>query len=157
MMLHYISLLCRPSPVFFLSYPLHSYTPSSTAAASHTPSRSMPACPHYQILTHAPVALPNPSHRSNSDCVVIYCMTRFWSRLPYSSIVSKSVASLAAATEVYFHVLSFALLDSCPVRRLAIWVWNSPRDVPVQGVTIQVSAPKSSTACITALKKKPGV
>ena len=86
-------LFCYPSPGVFLSSPHHSSPPSSSAtaaAASRAPARSILACSHYRIPTHAPGSLSEPSHRSNSDRVAIYCATVFWRRLTYSSIIKKT-------------------------------------------------------------------
>ena len=146
------------SPVVFFSSPRHAYPPSSSAtaaAASHSPDGSIPSCSHHRILTCALGALSDPSHRSNIDRVSIYCATVFWRRLTYSSIVKKPAASLATAAKFYFHVPSVFLHRSFPVSRLANWVRNPPRSVPMQGVNTQVSALKSSTACIADLKNNP--
>ena len=62
---------------------------------------------------------------------------------------------LAAAAEVYLHLSCGVLWGSRPVRRLTTWVWNPPRALTMQGVTTQVSNPKSSTAWTTALKNNP--
>ena len=116
---------CCTIPVVFLSSPRHSsppYSSSTSAVASRSPSRSIPSCSHHHIPTCAPVALSNPSHGYNSDHVAIYCTTVFWRHLTYSSIVKKPAASLAADTEVYFHVPSVVFRGSCPVSRLATCV-----------------------------------
>ena len=129
---------------------------SSTAAAVfRAPTRSISSFYHHRILTRIPGALPYPSHRSNSDCVAIYCAAVFWRRLTYSSIVKNPAASLTAAAKVYLHVLSVVLHGICPVSCLTIWVWNPPKVLPMRGVTTQVSAPKISTAWTTALKNNP--
>ena len=60
---------------FLISSP--SYPFVAAAAASRFPSRSIPDCSHHCIPTRAPSALSDPSHRSNSDCVAIYCATMF--------------------------------------------------------------------------------
>ena len=80
----------------------------------------------------------------------------FWRRLTYSSIVDNPDAYLAAAAELYLHVLSVVLRMSCPVSRLATWVWNPPRALTILGVNTQVSDPKVSTYWITVLKKEVG-
>ena len=52
----------------------------------------------------------------------MYYATVFWRRLEYSFIVKNPAASLAAASEVYFHILSVVLRGSCPVSRIDTWV-----------------------------------
>ena len=116
--LRFISIFSHPSPGVFLSYPRHSSPPSSSdtaAAASIAPARSTPACSHHCILNRALGDLSEPSHRSISDRVAIYCATVFWHRLTYSSIVSKPSISFAAAADVYFHVQFVALRRSFAV------------------------------------------
>ena len=108
------------------------------------------SCPHHRIQTRTPGSLSNPSHRFNSDRVAIYCATLFWRRLKYFSIVKNPAVSFAAATEVYLHVPSVFIGGSCSVSRLATWVWNTPRDLPMRGMNTQVSTPNISTAWITA-------
>ena len=120
----YFLFRCR-IPGFFLSCPRHSSLPSSSATASVSscaPARSIPSCSHHRIPTRAPGDLSDPSHRTNCDRVAIYCATVFWRRLTYSSIVKKPTASIAAAAEVYFHVLSVVLRGSCPVSRITTWL-----------------------------------
>ena len=85
----------------------------------NTVSQYIAACYHHRIPTHTPRLLSEPSHRSNSDHTAIYCVTVFWHRLTYSSIVKKPAASLAAAVKVYFHVPSVVLRGSCPTSRLS--------------------------------------
>ena len=75
--------------------------------------------------------------------------------LIYSSIVNNTASSLAAAAEVYLHLPSDVLFEIYTVRHLSTWVWKPTRDLPMRGVTTQVSALKSSKAWTTALKKKP--
>ena len=72
-------------------------------------------------MNFAPGALYDPSHRSNSDRVVIYCATVFWRRLMYYSIVKKPAASIAITAEVYLHILSVVLHMIFPVSRLSKW------------------------------------
>ena len=96
-----------PSPGVFLSPPCHSSPPSSyvtAAATSRAPARLISSCYHHRILTCAPGALSDPSHRSISDIVAVYCANIFWRRRTYYSIFKKPAASLAAAAEIYFHV-----------------------------------------------------
>ena len=54
---------------------LCNYSPPSFSAAaadvSLAPAILMPTCSHYQIPTHAPFALSNPSHRYSSDSVAM--------------------------------------------------------------------------------------
>ena len=73
----------------------------------------------------------------------------------YSSIINNPATSLAATAKVYLHFLSLVLRGSCPISCLVTWVQTPPGDLPMQGVTTQVYASKSSTAWITALKKNP--
>ena len=101
----------------------HSSPPSPSAvAASRPPARSIPTCSQHHIPTRAPGAISDPSHRSNSDRVVMYYATLFCRRLIYSSIVKNPTSSLAAAAEVYLHLPSGVLRGSRPVSRLATWV-----------------------------------
>ena len=105
-----------PSPGVFLSSPRHYSPPSSSATAavaSRAPSRSITSCSHHRIPTCTPGALSDPSYRSNSDRVAIYCVTVLWRRLTYSSIVKTPTASLSAAAKLYFYVLSVVLRGSC--------------------------------------------
>ena len=128
---------------------LHSspLSPSAAAAtASRAFARSSPACSHHLIPTRAPGAISDPSHRSNSDRVVMYYATVFCRRLIYSSIVKNPASSLAAVAEVYLHLPSGVLRGSRPVSRLSTWAWNPSRAFPIQGMITQVSDPKSSTA-----------
>ena len=85
----------------------------------------------------------------------MYCVTVFWSHLMYSSIINNPASSLAVAVKVYFHFPSGVLCWSCLVIRLTTWSRNPPTALPMQGVTTQVSNPKSSTAYTTALKNNP--
>ena len=129
-------LFCYSSPGVFLSSSCHSSPPSSSDTAiaySRATARSIPAFSHHRIPTHAPGALSGPSHRSNSDYLAIYCVTVFWIRLMYSSIVKKPAASLATVAEVYLRALTIFLCRSYPVSRISTWVWNPPRAVPIQG------------------------
>ena len=91
--LYLLHFFCPKSPPLL---PLLHSSPSSpsTAAAgdSRAPSRSISFCYHHRIPTRAPGALSDPSHRSNRDCVEIYCATVFCRRLMYSSI-AKNPAS----------------------------------------------------------------
>ena len=94
-----LSLPLSLSGILSLYPPHHSFPPSSSItgdAASCVPSGSIPSCHHHRIPTCSPGALYDPSHRSNSDCVLMYCATVFWRRLTYSSIVKNPTSSLAA-------------------------------------------------------------
>ena len=73
----------------------------------------------------------------------------------YYSIVRNPASPLAIADEVYSHLQPELHCRSCPISCRATWSCNPPRILPMWGVTTQVSVPKSSTACSTALKKKP--
>ena len=119
----YLLRLLRPgSPPLLLLQ--HSYPPSISAASAATslaPARLIPYCSHHHIPTRSPGALSDPSHRSNIDCVAIYCATVLWSHLVYSSIVKNPVSSRAVAAEVYIHLPSVVLHMSLPVIRLATW------------------------------------
>ena len=106
---------------------------TTSAAASRASARSITSCFHHRIPTRAPGVLSDPSHRSNSDRVEIYCTTVFWRRLTYYSIVKNPTASLAAAVELYLHVPYIFLRRICPVSLPDTWVWNPPRDLPKGG------------------------
>ena len=71
----------------------------------------------------------------------------------YSSVVWNPASSLFAAVEVYSHFLSGFCRGSPPVSRCATWSWNTPKALPMRGVSTQFYEPKSNTACTTALKK----
>ena len=73
----------------------------------------------------------------------------------YSSIINNPASSLAVAVKVYFRFPSGVLCWIRLVIRLTTWSRNPPTALPMQGVTTQVSNPKSSTAYTTALKKNP--
>ena len=78
--------------------------PSASAYATYRdPSISSPACYHHRIPTCAPGTLFDPSHRSNSDRVAMYCATVFWRRLRYSSIAKNPDSFLTVAAKVCFH------------------------------------------------------
>ena len=98
-------------------------SPSAVAAAaSRAPAKSIPTFYHHQIPTRAPGALSDPSHRPNSNRVVMYCAIVLCRRLIYSSIVKNPASSLAAAVEVYIHLPSDVLHGSRPVIRLSTWI-----------------------------------
>ena len=104
----YRSLRCTltlaPPQDSYFNYLHHSSTPSPStvaAAASRAPARSIPTCSHHRISTCAPIALSNPSHRSSSERVAIYCATVFCCRLIYSYIVNNPASSISAAAKVY--------------------------------------------------------
>ena len=105
----------------------HSSAPSPSAvaaavAASRARARSIPAYYHHRIPNRTPGALSDPSNKSNSDCVAMYCVTVFCRRLIYSYIVKNPDFPLAAAVEVYIHLPSGVLRGRRPVRRLVTWV-----------------------------------
>ena len=110
------------STPFCHSYPLPPSAAATTAAATRDPTRSILSCSHHCTPTHPPGAISDPSHRSNSDRVEMYCATMFYRHLIYSSIVKKTDSSLAAASEVYLHLPYCVLLRRCPVIRLVTWV-----------------------------------
>ena len=83
----------------------------------------------------------------------MYCATMFCRRQIESSIVWNPASSFAAAAEVYFDFPSGFRHGSLPVSRRTNWSWNPPRALPMQGVTTQISKPKSKTPCTTYLKK----
>ena len=56
---------------------------------------------------------------------------------------------------MYFRFLSGFRSGILPINRRVTWSWNPPNDLPMWGVTTQVSKPKSNTACTTSLKKNP--
>ena len=74
-------------------------------------------------------------------------------RLLYTSIFSNPTYALASTIEVYSHCLSARPCRSYPINFRAIWYWETPRSRLIQGVTTHVSASKSSTNLITALKQ----
>ena len=154
----YSLLLLRPGSLPL--HPLHHYYPlyfsSAAAAASIAPTRLMTACSYNHIPTRTPGALSEPSHRSSSDRVAMYCANVFCRRRMYSSIVWNPASSLAIAAEVYVHPPSGFCRGICPARRIATWSWKPHMALPIQGVTSQVSNPKSNTACTTDLKKESG-
>ena len=87
----------------------------------------------------------------------MYCVTVLCCRQIYSSIVWNPASYLAAtaAAKVYSHFPSVLFCGICPISCRFTWSWNPPRDIPMRGMTKQVSDPKSNTACTTALKKNP--
>ena len=152
------TLTFSPTWESYFTFLRHSSPPSPSAvatAASRPPTGSFSTCSHHRIPNCAPGALYDPSHRSNSDCVAMYCATVFCRHLINSFTVKNPASSLADAAEVYLHLLSCVLRGSRPVRHLATWVWTPPPGPCLcGGVTTQVSALKSSTAWTTALQKK---
>ena len=102
----------------------HTSPPSLSAAAAATslnPSRLSHACSHHRIPTCTHSVFYNPSHRSNSDRLVMYCATVFWCCLMYSSIVKNHASSLAVADEVYIRFLPGVQCGSRTVRCLSTW------------------------------------
>ena len=94
------------------------YSASATAAAvSLAPARSMTACSHHRIPTHAPFFLSATSQRSRSYRVAIYCTTVFCLCRMYVSIGSNHASALAASAKVYSHFQSSLFRRSCPVSR----------------------------------------
>ena len=73
----------------------------------------------------------------------------------YSYIISNTASYLVAASNVYSHLPSVRHRRSLPSNHCAIWSQKPTRTPTMQGVTTHVSAPKSSTDWITALKKNP--
>ena len=71
----------------------------------------------------------------------------------YVSIVSNSTFTLSASAEFYYHLVSSLRRRSLPVSRRTTRSWKTPSTRPMQGVTTQVSAPKSNTDWTTALKR----
>ena len=103
----------------------HSYSLSlyvAAAAAYLSLDRVITACYHHCTPTSAPGTLSDPSCRSNSDCVAMYCATVFWRRLTYSSIVKKPDSYLATAAKAYLHFPYVVLRGSFTVSRLDTWV-----------------------------------
>ena len=151
-----LRLLRTDIPLLILLH--HSSHPSLSAnssVASLAPYKLSLTCSHHCILTRAPGALSDSSHRSNSDCVAMYCATVLWCHRMYSYIVKNSASYLAVAAKVYVHFPSGDLRRSRLVNRLTTWAWNPPRVLHVWGVTTQVSNTKISTACTKALKNNP--
>ena len=108
----------------------HSSTPSHSAIAtapSRALARSIPTCPHHCIPTRDPGALSDPSYRSTSVCINMYCVTVFFRRPICSSIIKNTNSSRATASEFYLHLPSGVLRGSRPISRISIWVWNLSR------------------------------
>ena len=127
----------------------HSFPPSfyvAASVASLAPTIFVPAFYHHRIPTCSPGALSDPSHRSSSDRVFMYCVNVICRRQMSSSIVWNPASSLAVVSEMYFQFPSGFRHGSRPVSRLATWSWNPPRALPMRGVTAQVFEPKSNTA-----------
>ena len=109
-------------------------SPSAVAAAAYrAPSRSITTSSHHRIPTRAPGALYDPSHRSNSDCVAMYCATVFFRRLMYSSIV-KNPRLLPCRRRRGVSTLT----ARCPPRELSrqpslYLVMKPPRDLSMGG------------------------
>ena len=82
------------------------------------------------------------------NCTAVFYLLRM-----YSSIALNPASYIAATAGVYSHFLLVRLRRSLPVKLRATWSWNPPRTRTMQGVTTQVSAPKSSINWTTALKK----
>ena len=142
----------RSLPIF----PRHCSPPSLSASTSAAalylaPFRSIPALSCHHIPTCSPDVLSISSHRSRINIVAMNCATMLFLLQMYSSIASKTASSLAAAAEVYSHLLSCRHCRSLRINCRAIFYWKSPGNRPVWGVTIQASAPKSSTDWTTAL------
>ena len=54
--------------------------------------------------------------------------------------------------------MSYTVSSTGAIRQTSLHLrLKPPRALPMQGVTTQVSDPKSSTACTTSLKKKPDI
>ena len=75
----------------------------------------------------------------------------------YVSIVSNSTFTLSASAEFYYHLVSSLRRRSLPVSRRTTRSWKTPSTRPMQGVTTQVSTPKSNTNCTTSLKKNTDI
>ena len=132
-----------------LFYPIPFRRRCRFPCSRHINARLLPP-PH---LHPPPCALSDPSHRSDSDPIAMYYKTVFWRRRMYSTIVNNPDSSLVIAAEVYIHLPSGFCCGSRPVSRLSTWSWNTPRALPMQGVTTQVLKSKINTACTTAVKK----
>ena len=126
------------------------YTSATAADVSLTSLRSIPACYHQCIPTHASRCLSTASHRSMISRVTIYCANVFYLCLMQVSIGLNPASSIAASTKVYSHLMSDLRHGRCRVSCLATWCWKPPRTCPMQGVTTHVSAPKSNTDWTTA-------
>ena len=107
-LISYRSLLCTltsaPSWEFLFTYLRHyssPFLPVVAAAASCAPARSFPTFSHHCIPNHAPGALSDPSHRSNSGRVAMYCATIFYHLLMYSPIVKNHASLLSVTATVY--------------------------------------------------------
>ena len=94
----------------------------NAAAATRTLARLIPTCYHHQIHDHAPGALSDLFHRSNSDHLAMYCVTVFCPHLIYSSIVNNTASYLATATKVYLHLLSGVFRSSHTISHITTWV-----------------------------------
>ena len=85
----------------------------------------------------------------------MYFATVFFHCLMYSSIIRNPTSSLAVAADVYYHFPSVFHRRSHPISRRTTCSWNPPRNIPMQGMTIQIYAPNISTACTMDLNKNP--
>ena len=128
---------------------------SAVSAVSLAPTRSMPACSHQHILTRFPCFLSVALQRSRSDSVEMYCTTILYLFWMYVSIVSNPASSLAASDKIYSHFLYSCHRGSRSVSYRATWSLNPPRTYPMWGLTTHISAPKSITDYMMALKKSP--
>ena len=98
-------------PPFPLPQPPLPLTAPTPDKLPPVPTTSSPLVP--------PVALSDPSHRSNSYRVSMYCATVLCRHLMYSSIVKNPASSLAVATDMYHHFPSSVLCRSLTVICLA--------------------------------------
>ena len=149
--------LFRPE-IPHLLHLLHSYTSSPSSATdsdSRAPARSIPACSHHCIPTRSPGAFSEPSHRSNSYRVAIYCATVFWSRLMYSSIVKNPASSCDVSPRSISTSFPVSYTGAVPSAVSPPGPEIPPGPCPCGGVTTQVSDLKSSTTFTTALKNNP--
>ena len=119
--LHCTLTFAAPRQSSFTSLRHYSPLPPSSLASSGscTPALSIPNSSQTCIPTCVPRALSDPSYRSNSDHVDMYCANVLCHRLIYYSIVINHASPLSDVDEVYLHLPSSFPFRSRPVRRLA--------------------------------------
>ena len=132
-----------------------SFVVSAAAAVSLAPARSTPAYSNHYIFTLSPCFVSAASQMPRSYCVAIYCVNIFWIHQMYFYIISNPASAISASTKVYSHFPSSLWCDIRRVSCRSTWSWKPPRNRPIWGLNIHVSAPKSNTDWTTDLKKNP--